>query len=452
MKTNIAAKSTAMTHGGAVTRTGNPEQVLRRSVLSCLLWEDQFYEEGEAIADRITETAKLVSTDTLKALAVEARTKFNLRHVPLMLLLELVRRGGTGIADTVADTIGRADEMAEILALYWRNGRKPIPKQMRLGLAKAFDKFDEYQFAKYDGDGAVKLRDVMFMCHPKPADDNRAALYQRIAQRELAVPDTWETQLSGGADKKATFERLIGEGRLGYMALLRNLRGMQEAGVDHGLVTKAILARKGADKVFPFRYLSAAKAAPIFEGALDKAMLDGLAQERKLPGTTVIVVDVSGSMYHTPVSGKSEITRIDAACSLAALAREVCEEPIVYATAGNDMTRIHATGLVPARHGMALIDAIRDMRITLGGGGIFLKQVMEYIRAQNGNIDRVIVITDEQDCSGHGDSPLSAPIIGRMNYMINVGSYKNGVGYGNWTHIDGFSEAVIRYIREYEGI
>lgn len=73
-------------------------------------------------------------------------------------------------------------------------------------------------------------------------------------------------------------------------------------------------------------------------------------------------------------------------------------------------------------------------------------------RAQNGNIDRVIVITDEQDCSGHGDSPLSAPIIGKMNYMINVASYRNGVGYGNWTHIDGFSEAVIRYIREYEGI
>ena len=101
---------------------------------------------------------------------------------------------------------------------------------------------------------------------------------------------------------------------------------------------------------------------------------------------------------------------------------------------------------------MALIDAIRDMPKTLGGGGIFLKQVMEHIRVQSGNIDRVIVITDEQDCSGHGDSPLSAPIIGRMNYMINVASYKNGIGYGNWTHIDGFSEAVIRYIREYEGI
>ena len=452
MKTNIAAKAADLTHGGAVTRTGNPEQVLRRSVMACLLWEDQFYEDGVAIADRIVETAKLVSTDTLKALAVEARTKFNLRHVPLMLLLELVRRGGSGVADTVSDTIGRADEMAELLALYWRGGRKPIPKQMRLGLAKAFGKFDEYQLAKYDGDGVVKLRDVMFMCHPKPADDDRAAIYRRVAQRNLVVPDTWEVQLSGGADKKATFERLIAEGRLGYMALLRNLRGMTDAGVDRKLITRAILARKGAEKVFPFRFLSAAKAAPGFEGALDQAMLDGLAQERKLPGTTVIVVDVSGSMYHTRVSGKSEITRIDAACAIAALAREVCEDPIVYATAGNDMTRIHATGLVPARHGMALIDAIRDMPKTLGGGGIFLKQVMEYIRAQNGNIDRVIVITDEQDCSGHGDSPLSAPIIGRMNYMINVASYKNGIGYGNWTHIDGFSEAVIRYIREYEGI
>lgn len=451
MKTNIAAKSTDITHGGAVTRTGNPEQVLRRSVMSCLLWEDQFYEDGVAIADRITETAKLVSTDTLKALAVEARTKFNLRHVPLMLLLELVRRGGSGVADAVSDTIGRADEMAELLALYWKDGRKPIPKQMRLGLAKAFGKFDEYQLAKYDGDGAVKLRDVMFMCHPKPADDARAALYERVAQRKLVVPDTWEVQLSGGADKKATFERLIAEGRLGYMALLRNLRGMTGEGVDRKLITRAILARKGAEKVFPFRFLSAAKAAPGFESVLDQAMLDGLAQERKLPGTTVIVVDVSGSMGAS-VSGRSGISRMDAACSLAVLAREVCENPVVYATAGNDMKRVHATGLVPARRGMALIDAIKEMPKTIGGGGIFLKQVMGYIGERHENIDRVIVITDEQDCSGHGESPLSAPIIGKKNYMINVGSYKNGVGYGNWTHIDGFSEAVIRYIREYEDI
>ena len=31
-----------------------------------------------------------------------------------------------------------------------------------------------------------------------------------------------------------------------------------------------------------------------------------------------------------------------------------------------------------------------------------------------------------------------------------MASYKNGVGYGKWTHIDGWSEAVIEYIRALE--
>ena len=284
------------THEGAPAKHITPEAALRRSVLSCLLWESEFYEDGKSIADRISENAARCSREVVATLAVEARNTYGLRHAPLMLLLDLIRRGGAGVADTIAATIRRPDEMGELLALYWRDGRKPLAKQMQRGLAKAFGKFSEYQLAKYDRDGPVKLRDVLFLSHAKPRDAEHAALFRRVAERQLVSPDTWEVSLSGGADKRETFERLIRDGKLGYLALLRNLRNMVEAGCDLELIKDAIIARRGAELVFPFRYVAAARACPQLEPAIDQALCEAVASGPRLSGTTAILVDVSGSM------------------------------------------------------------------------------------------------------------------------------------------------------------
>ena len=109
---------------------------------------------------------------------------------------------------------------------------------MRKGLARAIAKFDEYELAKYDRDSAVKLRDVLRLVRPTPKDEAQSALWKRVKERTLTMPDTWEVALSGGADKKATFERLLRERKLGYLALLRNLRNMVQAGVDVDLVRR----------------------------------------------------------------------------------------------------------------------------------------------------------------------------------------------------------------------
>ena len=81
------------THGGApATRVRvDAVQKLRRSVLSTLLWEDQFYEGGQSIADRIAELSSQVSPAELSSLAIEARSVHNLRHIPLQLTVNLVR-------------------------------------------------------------------------------------------------------------------------------------------------------------------------------------------------------------------------------------------------------------------------------------------------------------------------------------------------------------------------
>jgi 60 kDa SS-A/Ro ribonucleoprotein len=272
MRTNAAImRAPTYTFGGATatpTHHLSIEQQLRRTVMSCMLWEKEFYEDGKTIADRITELAAKAKPAVVASLAIEARDEFNLRHVPLLLCVLLLKHGENAkdlIADTIAHVVRRADEPGELLSLFWKlNGRKAMPRQMRLGLQRAFKKFDAYQLAKYDRNSAVKLRDVIKLVRPKPDNDNQSALWKQVKLNELAAPDTWEAALTSGADKKETFTRLLTEGKLGYLALLRNLRNMATAGVDTALVKAAIIARKGhAERAAVPLHGSNARCAPV---------------------------------------------------------------------------------------------------------------------------------------------------------------------------------------------
>lgn len=428
MRVNVAARFSETTHEGAPAARMTPTQALRRSVASCLLWEREFYEDGQSIADRIVDLAGKVSQDEVIALAKEARSSFSLRHVPLLLLVALAKRGGPGVAEAFEEVIQRADELSEVVAIYWKGGKRPLSAQMKRGLARALRKFNEYQLAKYDRAGTVRLRDVLFLTHAKPKDGAQAEVWRRLASNELVTPDTWEVALSGGADKRETFERLIREGQLGYLALLRNLRNMVQAGCDEGMVRDAIVARKGAERVLPFRYIAAARAAPQLEPAIDQALSEAIAGMPTFPGKTAILVDVSGSM-DTKLSAKSDMTRLDAAAGLAS----------IFPGDVRVFTFSQHIAEVPPRKGMAGVDAIVRSQ---PHGGTYLGGALQWLYA-NVPYDRLVVITDEQSADA------VPPPKGR-GYMINVASAKNGVGYGKWTHIDGFSESVLRFMAEHE--
>ena len=160
------------THEGAVAQRVGAKAELRRTVLTCLLWEDAFYEKGSGIAARTAELVRENKPEDVAALAREARDAMQLRHVPLFLVRELARRKGTGphVADTLEHVIQRADELGEFVALYWKEMKQPLSAGVKRGLARAFVKFDAYQLAKYNRDSVVKLRDVLFLCHAKPRD------------------------------------------------------------------------------------------------------------------------------------------------------------------------------------------------------------------------------------------------------------------------------------------
>lgn len=458
------------THEGGTAKRINPELQLRRSVMACLLWEDSFYESGEDIAKRIAGTIPKVAPAAVAAIAIEAREKMKLRHVPLLIVREMARlkehRGL--VADTLSRVIQRADELAEFVAIYWKEKKQPLSAQVKRGLASAFTKFSAYDLAKYNRDGAVKLRDVLFLCHAKPKDEEQAATWKKLIDGTLETPDTWEVELSASKDKKASWERLLSEKKLGALALLRNLRNMEQSGVDRAAIRGYFDGLK-VERVLPYRFIAAARYAPDLEPDLESAMFKCVSGAEKIPGRTALLIDVSGSMDYA-ISNKSDLRRFDAACGLAILAREICEDVRVF-TFSEWMVE------VPARRGFALRDAIVQSQ---PHGGTYLGSAVNILHngkaagltgsgyGQMGcqrnhqsfrdlnkpksdysggavGYDRLIVLTDEQ-------SHDSIPYPKGKGYVINVAAYKNGVGYGAWDHIDGWSEAVLTYIQRGEEI
>lgn len=423
------------THEGAPASRVSPLLQLKRSVLATMLWEDSFYENGEEIGTRIQTLVAKVPAEKVKQLAIEARNKGKVRHVPLLLaraMAPLSTHRGC-VADTLAEIIQRPDELTEFLAIYCKDKKQPLSAQVKKGLARAFTKFDEYALAKYNRDGAFKLRDVLFMCHAKPKNKAQEKLWKRLVNNELKTPDTWEVALSAtdGENKKEVWERLLREDKLGGLALLRNLRNFKETGVDEKLVRNA-LKNMSVERVLPYRFITAARYAPNLEPELEQVMMKAIENKsKKIGGKTILLIDVSGSMDHV-ISGKSEAKRIDAACGLAILAREIYHDVEVYTFSD----RLVA---VPNRRGFALRDAIVNSQTH---SSTHLGDALSRIPIK---YDRIIVFTDEQS----SDRP-PVPQHGAKGYVVNVASNKNGVGYGAWNHVDGFSESILDYILELE--
>ena len=443
---NTKVKDSRQTHEGAPASAIKPVDELKRSVMSCLLWEDSFYEDGVAIADRVKELIGKVSQEDARKVLMDAKFKSKLRHMPLYLLVLFAEKKWLK-KDDVVRVCTRVDDMAELLALYWKDGKRPLCHQLVKGLAVKIPEFNEYALAKYNRAKTVKLRDVFRIARPVPQNEAQSALWKRVVANELAVPDTWEVAISACGDdngKKALeFTRLLTEkardeetakefNKLGDVAFLRNLRKMREVGVDETVIRKSFEERRWS-WIIPYQFISAASHNPGLEDALESAMFKCLGNEEPLKDEIVLLVDISGSM-DSRISEKSDLMRYDVAASLAVLLREICADIKLYAF--ND--KLHE---IPPRRGFALRDAISK---NVGGGTNMWESIRGAAKDRRNRV--MIVITDEQtmDSGGYADANSDLLVI------INVASYQNGVGYEKGVvHINGWSDSVINWIREY---
>lgn len=309
-------------------------------VLTSFVNEAKFY--GDNTDDMKQTIISVIKTDPqfVSNLAVYARRVFNMRTVSHVLTGFLAHEpeGKPYAKKTIKGVIQRGDDATEILAFYLSEFGKPIPNSLRNGIAEAFSGFDEYTLAKYKGDGkSVKMRDILNLCHPAPKDAEQSATWKRLLEGELETPVTWETQLSQNGNTKETWESLIDSGKVGYMALLRNLRNIITAAPQniekvYGKLQDPEAVRKS--KQLPFRFLSAYKNLPDGAGSraydvLENAVEASISNMEKLPGTTVIAVDVSGSMENH-VSEKSNIQCAEIGMLLGAIANKLCENSVFY--------------------------------------------------------------------------------------------------------------------------
>lgn len=447
---NKAKRVPVLMHQGGSGQSFGHEVTLERLVSACMLWEDTFYMDGKSIVDLIKETASKCPLDYVLNLAVKNRQANGIRHASVLLLVaaiemaEKAKLEGTQksiISEAIFQTCKRPDDLTEMVALYWGGAKKtkPLTWQMKKGIAKCLNGYSEYQVAKYCKRGEIRLRDLLFMAHVSPSDAARASLFANLSNDTLAVPDSWEVAISAAspAEKANEWKRLFKEGRLGDLALLRNLRNLHASGVSHKDLILA-LEKVNPQNIFPFQLVTAANIMPEVTAGLD-AILQGhdFKKDVLFKGNTVIFVDVSGSMGAS-VSAKSVARRADAASSLAIQFAKSCESFRIIP---------YGTQAFKPYTGNPTLTMAREISRLPGGGTNTYAIVSNELGAHPNYYDRVVILTDEQA----GDLGR-LPDIGVSQWVVNLGTYANGLSYGKWNTINGFSSNTVRFVAGHEGL
>lgn len=432
------------------------KEKLITQVLTSFINEFKFY--GDNTAEMQETIQQVIKSDPafVSKLAVFARREFNMRSVSHVLAAYLAHEpdGKPFTRETVKGVSLRGDDITEIMSCYLSTFGKPIPNSLKNGINDVLSGLDEYSLAKYKGDGkAVKMRDLLCLCRPTPKDDDQSALWKRCLEGTLATPETWETQLSAHGNNAETWERLIDSGKVGYMALLRNLNNIikaNPANIEKVYQTIEDPERVRKSKQLPFRFLSAYKAVSGVGGSrifdvLENAVDASIENMEKLPGTTVIAVDTSGSMGVT-VSAKSDVCCVEIGMLLGMIANRICENSIFYTF--DTTIKKHA---VSGRSG--ILYAVTHNSRACGGTAMqlpFQKMINDGVKA-----DRVIIISDNECNRGWRNSVQSlADEYRRISgndiwvHAIDLQGYGTQQFHGQKTNImAGWSEKVLQFIQ-----
>jgi hypothetical protein len=427
MKFNVFTKKrpeVIINHQGEKAYKMTPEMELYSAVVTTSLEKTNY----ESTSDRLKRIKKLIKTCDpvfVAKLAVYARTKMNLRSIPIVLAVELgkIHRGDNLVSKTIYNIIQRADEITEVLAYYQmankRNDVKKLnrlSKQVQKGVAKAFTKFDEYQFAKYNRKGEVTLKDALFLTHPKPTSDWQQLLFNKIVNDSLETPYTWEVELSKvgqqhfgsiaekKAAMKATWETLIESKKVGYMALMRNLRNILEANVSTDCIEQVANYLRNEKAVLnsrqlPFRFLSAYNEVCLIDSPYTSYILEALEDAIQISAHNIqgfdiktrllIACDVSGSMFH-PVSSRSKIKCYDIGLVLAMLLQNRSQNTITGIFGDRWMTHN-----LPKKGILRNVAKLKSIEGKVGYATNGFK-VIEYLNQTKKVMDKVFFFTDLQ--------------------------------------------------------
>lgn len=482
-----AERPTGTTHEGGAGYARGPKSELFLSAVSSFT-DDSFYESESDRLTRQRDLVRIVAVTNpewmlsfLRWLRADAR----IRTASVILAAEAVKArldakcpefasdGATterGYNRQMIDAVlQRPDEPGEMIGYWTSRFGRTIPNPVKRGVADAVRRlYNERGLLKYDGASkGYRFGDVIELTHPSPAyswqgnlfryaidrrhnreeidltglpviEANKAlraqspeAITEMAADGELegALREagmTWEDvpALVNGPWTAKLWEAIIPS--MGVMALLRNLRNFDQAGISEEAAAQVAAKLSDAEQVeksriLPMRVLSAYRNAPNVRWAvpLETALQHSLANIPALPGNTLILVDRSGSMFYR-VSGRSELTYADAAAVFAsALALRAENATVIqYDT---DWAQ------VPFPKGTSVLPALD--RFNGGGGTNTLGALRASIRREH---DRVIILTDEQYSGyyGYNQGDIDRLVGDRPLHTFNLAGYRMGHASG----------------------
>lgn len=406
---NTATKPTKITNLAGGQAYGQSPELELVSILLTSFANDQFYRSANNTFDTLKDLIGKCDKKFAAQAAVYARTKFGMRSISHVAASELAKHisGQRWAKDFYSAVIYRPDDMGEILSYHTsKNGK--VPNSIKKGFSKGFDKFDKYALAKYRGENkGFKLVDIVNLVHPLPTDKNKEAI-NALVKGELKSFDTWESELTKAGQvaendeqkedlKKEAWTKLVKEKKIGYFALLRNLRNIIEQAPE--IVPEAIetlvnekLIKKSL--VLPFRFTTAYEEIQKLNYgsvvrtvlvALNKAIDISVSNVPKFDGDTLVVLDCSGSMSGKPAQIGSLFSAV-----------------LVKASNADFMTfsdNAQYRNLNPMDSTITLANSVR-----FSSGGTNFHSIFH--RA-NKKYDRIIILSDMQGWIGH-DCPTKA--------------------------------------------
>lgn len=394
----------------------------------------------------------------------------------------------------------RADEPLHIFAAYTHLFGKPLPNSLKRGLSDTLAKKSEWEHIRYSDSAPgvhPNTKDMLLMVARKGDWPIKKELFNYLVNGELSNPEVipvaaahaaiaqctkfndvakalvlaarspWEVVLSKFGNTTAVWEFLINNNLLGYMALLRNLRNIENAKVHtdcQKLIREKLIKGAVTSKQLPFRFLAARQniSENWTRSAIDLAFNESIVNTPILTGKTLIVVDQSGSM-RSPVSDKSTMMCDEVAQTLAAILAKRCgaENVTIYAFAD----RTKEVGFSDADSVMAIVERIKKTSV---GSSTYAHLPIQVVSALNQKFDRIIILSDMQCYTSnvwdYNDTVKLDEAVKLYRNKVNHDVFIHSIdlhGYGTAVVdpkdkkvqlLGGWSENIFKLIESFEGV
>lgn len=460
-KTKTPTLPNAVTYEGGDAFEKSLEQDWLNNLFSNML-ENRFYESGDEQINRyINLTSQMLEKYGPKFVgraAYFARNTLGMRSISQLTAAMLNPIQFEGKRDFYAKYMKRPDDVSEIFAILDAFGEKRSHALVR-GAADYLSSLNAYTMDKYAmRNKDWSMIDLINVCHPK------SAVVDKFYNGQLEHAGTWEQKISASKseeEKSQNWRELVEGGKLGYLALIRNLNNILAANVSEDWIERYLVPQlTNADKihkslVFPYQIYTAYKNLEVREVntyfALDKAFRESVKNVPGLDGSSLVVLDVSGSMEDR-ISGRSNMT-IKEVCACYAAAIYLSNPNSEFIKFGNHAKRCHYNRLD------SVFVLIKKMQVNDGCG--YGTDILPVWKMLNQHYDRVFLFSDMQVMDSRSWwTRNSDTAIDAMNeymrrygrtcvYSVDAGNYPNQISNplrGDLTLLTGFSDKVFKFI------